>query len=270
MAAPRLGIIAGGGTLPARLAKACRAGGRDYYFLAIEGHADPSVVEGEPHGWIRLGDGGKGIARLREENIAELVFAGSVRRPSIRELRPDGYTLRFFARLGGAWIGDDSLLSAIVKTLEKEGFSVIGPEALLEGCLSAAGPYGRVVPDDDARRDIERGFEVVRAMGALDIGQAAVVQQGIVLGVEGAEGTDELIRRCGRLQRQGPGGVLVKARKPGQERRIDLPTIGADTVDLAIASGLRGIAVEAGGALVFDRERMAGLADDAGLFVVGV
>jgi hypothetical protein len=270
MAAPKLGIIAGGGTLPARLAKVCRASGREYFLLAILGHADSSLLEDEPHAWIRMGDGGKGIERLRVERVKELVFAGQVRRPSLRELRPDGYTLRFFARLGGAWIGDDSLLAAIVRTLEQEGFSVIGPDSLLENCLSVSGPYGRIAPGDDARRDIERGLDVVRAIGALDIGQAAVVQHGIVLGVEGAEGTDELIRRCGALQREGPGGILVKARKPGQERRIDLPTIGTDTVRQAIASGLSGIAVEAGGALVFDRDRIASLADDAGLFVVGV
>jgi hypothetical protein len=126
------------------------------------------------------------------------------------------------------------------------------------------------VPDAQAEDDIALGFRVVRALGALDIGQAAVVQQGLVLGLEAIEGTDALIARCAALRREGPGGVLVKAPKPGQERRADLPTIGRRTVEAAAAAGLRGIAVEAGASLVIDHAAVAVAADRAGLFVVGV
>jgi hypothetical protein len=129
---------------------------------------------------------------------------------------------------------------------------------------------GRHVPDAQAEDDIAVGFRVVRALGALDIGQAAVVQQGLVLGVEAIEGTDALIARCAALRREGPGGVLVKAPKPGQERRADLPAIGRRTVEAAAAAGLRGIAVEAGASFVLDRVATAAAADRAGLFVVGV
>lgn len=269
MAAPKLGIIAGGGALPGRLAQACRAKGRSYFVLAIEGHADPGWLADEPHSWIRLGDGGRGIDCLRAAQVEELVLAGPVRRPSLKELRPDSWGVRFLARAGREWIGDDSILSALIRALEAEGFRVVGADSLLAECVSVAGPYGRLAPDEAARRDIARGLEVVRTIGALDIGQAAVIQQGVVLGVEGAEGTDALIRRCAALRRDGPGGVLVKASKPNQERRADLPAIGSDTVRAAIASRLQGIAVEAGGALVFDRDELARLADEAGLFVVG-
>jgi DUF1009 family protein len=126
------------------------------------------------------------------------------------------------------------------------------------------------MPDEDARADIEHGIGVARALGALDIGQAVVVQQGLVLGVEAAEGTDELLRRCAGLRRDGPGGVLVKMAKPGQERRADLPTIGPQTLTLAAAAGLRGIAAEAAMTLVIDRAELVRAADEAGLFVVGV
>jgi hypothetical protein len=268
---PKLGIVAGGGSLPARLASACRASGRDYFVLALEGQADAASLAGEPSAWIRLGEGGRGIELLHGEKVSDLVFAGPVRWHGFKSLsRPDWRTVQFFARLGTALVGDDSLLSAVVKELEKEGFRVVAPESLLDGFLAVPGPYGRIEPDEEARRDIDRGVAVVAVLGRLDIGQGVIVQQGIVLGVEAAEGTDRLIERCGALRRNGPGGVLVKARKPGQERRVDLPAIGPQTVRRAAESGLRGIAVQAGGALVFERDEVVRLADDAGLFVVGV
>ena len=268
--AAKLGIVAGGGPLPARIASVCRATGRDYFVLALEGHADRGALDGTPQAWIRLGEGGKGIDLLHRENVAELVFAGAVAKPSLKELRPDLRTAKFFARLGQAWIGDDSLLSAVVHEMEREGFRVVAPESLLADVLAVEGVYGRVVPDDAARADIARGVAVAREAGRLDIGQAAIVQQGIVLGVEAAEGTDALIERCAALRRPGDGGVLVKVRKPGQERRVDLPAIGPQTVARAAAAGLRGVAVEAGGALVVDRDEVVRIADRAGLFVVGV
>ena len=268
--APKIGIVAGGGSLPGRLVSACRETGRDHFVLALEGHADASALDGVPQSWIRLGEGGKGIELLHRENVEELVFAGPVRRPGLRELRPDLRTAAFFARLGKAWIGDDTLLSAVVRELEREGFRVVGADSLLADFRAVEGLYGRIAPDAEAQADIARGLGVVRGIGALDIGQAAIVQHGIVLGVEAAEGTDELIGRCAALHRAGPGGVLVKACKPGQERRVDLPAIGPDTVSRAAGCRLRGIAVEAGGALVFDRDEVVRRADSTGLFVIGV
>jgi DUF1009 family protein len=270
MAAAKLGIVAGGGALPALLVCACIESGRDYFLLAIDGFTDPASVIDRPHAWFRLGDASKGIKLLREHQVEDLVFAGAVRRPSLKELRPDLRTIRFFAKLGKAWIGDDSLLSAVVGELETEGFSVIGAESILADFVAVPGPYGERRPDDVAQTDMDRGFDVVRRLGDLDIGQAAIIQEGIVLGVEGAEGTDNLIQRCAELHRDGPGGVLVKAPKPGQEQRVDLPTIGIGTVKAAIDCGLRGIAFEAGGVFVFDREDVIHLADQAGLFIVGV
>ncbi len=270
MVAPKLGIIAGGGSLPVRLANACLESGRDYLLLALEGHAEADLVAATPHEWIRLGAIGKTIDRLRADGVKELVLAGAVRRPSLTEIRPDSWGVKFLARIGRAWAGDDSILSALVAALEQEGFTVVGADTILDDCLAEPGPYGRMTPDENMMQDIERGLEVVRKLGELDIGQAAVVQQGVVLGVEGAEGTNGLIQRCAALQHYGVGGVLVKARKPGQERRVDLPTIGLETVKKAIEGKLSGIAIEAGGTLVFDRQEFVRLADEANLFVIGV
>ncbi|ARJ65448.1 UDP-2,3-diacylglucosamine pyrophosphatase [Magnetospirillum sp. ME-1] len=269
--APKLGIIAGGGDLPGLVAAACRAQGRPFHFLALSGHADAQVIgEDSPQDWIRLGEAGTGFERLRQAGVAEVVMIGPVRRPSLLELAPDFRTARFFARVGLKALGDDGLLRAVVAELEGEGFKVVGVDEVLSDCLAVAGPYGALAPDEQASADIARGIQVARGLGALDVGQAAVVQQGIVLGVEAIEGTDNLLRRCGPLAREGLGGVLVKVKKPGQDRRIDLPTIGMTTLREAAAAGLRGIAVEAGGALVLGRDAISAEADRLGLFVVGV
>ena len=266
-----LGIIAGSGALPRRLAESCRAAGRAVFILALEGAADQATVADVPHAWCRLGAAATGLDLLRANAVTELVLAGGVRRPSLSALLPDWRAAKFFARVGYRALGDNGLLSAIVKELEREGFRVVGADEILSADnLLAEGPLGGHMPDDEARADIEHGIGVARALGALDIGQAVVVQQGLVLGVEAAEGTDELLRRCAGLRRDGPGGVLVKMAKPGQERSADLPTIGPQTVTVAAASGLRGIAAEAAMTLVIDRAELVRAADEAGLFVVGV
>ena len=266
-----LGIIAGGGGLPRRLVERCRAQGRAVFVVALEGEAEPDTVTDVPHAWCRLGAAAKVLRLLRENGVADLVFAGGVRRPTLATIRPDWRAAKFFAKVGYRMLGDDGLFSAIARELELEGFHVVGAHELLDAAATVPeGPLGRVAPDTDADADIARGIEIARAIGALDIGQAAVVQHGLVLGVEAIEGTDALLRRCAGLRRDGPGGVLVKVEKPGQESRIDRPTIGPQTVRLAAEAGLRGIAAEAGATLLVDRDEVVRLADAAGLFVVGV
>jgi UDP-2,3-diacylglucosamine hydrolase len=265
-----LGIIAGSGRLPRRLIESCRAAGREVFVLAIEGEADRAAIESVPHAWCRVGAAGTALDLLRANAVGELVLAGAVRRPSLSALRPDWQAAKILARIGYRALGDDGLLTAVIKELEREGFRVIGADQLLAGAALPEGPLGLVRPDPDAEADIAHGMRVARAIGALDIGQAVVVQQGFVLGVEAVEGTDGLLRRCTSLRRDGPGGVLVKVEKPGQEKRADRPVIGPQTVILAAESGLCGIAGEAGATLVLDRDEVVRLADAAGIFVVGI
>lgn len=267
---PKLGIIAGGGDLPGLVVAACRAEGRPFHVLALEGHARPEVVADIPHDWIRLGSAGSGFDILKEEGVAEVLMIGPVRRPSIMELAPDLRTAHFFAKVGLKALGDDGLLRSVTREIEGEGFRVVGIDEVLADVLAPSGLYGRTHPDEQAKADIDRAVAVARALGALDVGQAVVVQQGIVLGVEAIEGTDAMLQRCKELRRQGPGGVLVKLCKPGQDRRTDLPTIGTTTVLKASEAGLRGIAVEAGRALVLGRRAVAAEADRLGLFVQGI
>lgn len=270
MTADKLGIVAGGGELPARLIEVCRERERGVFVVAFEGHTDPKTVEGVEHVWVRLGSASAALEPLRAAGVRDLVLAGPITRPSLTELRPDLKVARFFAKVGKRALGDDGLLRAIIHGLEDEGFRVLGVDDVVGDMIALAKSYGRHEPDEQAWRDIERGIEVAKAIGAQDIGQSAVVQQGIVLGVEAVEGTDALLARCRGLRRDGPGGVLVKVKKPGQERRADLPTIGARTIEDAAGAGLRGVAVEAGGTLIVDAGQVAERADAAGLFVIGV
>lgn len=165
--------------------------------------------------------------------------------------------------------GDNELLSSIVTFLEEEGFRVAGAEEVVRELLTPEGMIGSIYPDKRAQTDIETGARIARAIGALDIGQAVMVQNGIILGVEAAEGTDGLIRRCAPLKLEEKGGVLVKVKKPQQERRVDLPTIGVETVERLAEQGFSGVAVEAGASLILNRREVARRADALGVFVIG-
>ncbi len=269
--AATLGILAGGGVLPRRVAEAAIAAGRPVFLVAFEGQAEPEMVSGFPHVWVRLGAAGRTISELKKAGVVDLVMAGPVRRPTIAELGLDWRGMQLFARIGTrAALGDDGLLSAVAQELEQEGFHLLGAHQVLSGGTAQAGVLGRHAPDADAARDIDWGVHVARALGGLDIGQAVVVQQGIVLGVEAIEGTDALLSRVAGLRRAGPAGVLVKISKPQQDRRVDLPTIGPKTIVLAAAAGLRGVAIEASGTILLDRGAIVSAADESGLFLVAL
>lgn len=266
----KLGILAGGGDLPRRLAQACRASSRPYHLIAFQGEADAGALEGEPVDWTELAQVGRTLDLLRDRGCEDVVLAGRVRRPALRALVPDARGALLLAKLLPRLVlGDDSLLRTVVGELEGEGFRVVGAEAIMGELLMPAGQLGRIAADEGALADIARGRAVALALGAADVGQAVVVQQGIVLGVEAVEGTSALIDRCAALQRPGPGGVLVKLRKPDQDRRVDLPAIGPVTVRHAASAGLIGIAAEAGGTLLIDRTAAIAAADSAGLFLLG-
>ena len=267
----KLGIIAGGGSIPRRLIEHCQAQGRDFFVLAIEGNASKDLVSQDiPHMWMRLGQAGSGFKKFKEEGVEEVVMIGTIKRPTFHDLIPDFRTTAFFAKIGMKALGDDGLLRAVIKEIEGEGMIVRGIQEVMPDILVKEGVLGKHKPDKQAMADIRRGIEVALVLGELDVGQSVIVQQGLVLGVEGIEGTDELIRRCGEYRRKGAGGVLVKLRKPQQDMRIDLPTIGTRSVLRAKESGLRGIAVHAGNGLIVDEAEMIKTADKEGLFIIGV
>jgi DUF1009 family protein len=267
----KVAVIAGGGNLPAQLIRACEQAGHEVFVVGFENQTDPAIFEGREHLYTRIGAAGQIMSTLRAHGFRDLVFIGSIRRPTIGELRPDFRTARFYARLGLRALGDNGLLSAMRKELESEGFSIHGVQEFASDLLAAEGALGKHRPRKKADwADIEAALRLSREMGRLDVGQAVIVQEGIVLGVEAIEGTDELLRRCAKYRRRGRGGVLVKSCKPAQDRDLDLPTIGPETVRLAAEAQLAGIVIEAGHSLIVDPETVAELANKAGLYVMAV
>ncbi len=266
-----LGILAGGGPLPGRVAAAAQAAGRAVFVIGLDGFAEPAVIAAYPHEFVRLGAAGRILGLLRAHRCRDLVLVGPVRRPSIMDIRPDGDGARLLARIGrAAFGGDDGLLAAVVRVLGDEGFRVLGAHEILTEALGPRGLLSRTTPDAQGMSDIARGVAVTRALGAVDVGQGCVVQQGIVLCVEAIEGTDAMLARAATLARPGPGGVLVKLVKPGQDRRADLPAIGPHTLRAAAAAGLRGVAFEAGGTILMERAAACAAANEAGLFLLGI
>lgn len=266
-----LGIIAGGGGLPAQVARAAQAAGRDVFIAGIDGYADPALLTPFPHRFYRLGAVGAMIRAFRDHGCTDLVMIGPVKRPSFLSLRPDAEGARLLARVGkAAFLGDDGLLAAIVAVLSEEGFRILGAHEIMRDAVVPEGLLTQVAPDAQAMADIHRGVEVLKLIGAADIGQACVVQQGLVLAVETVEGTDAMLARIPAVSRSGPAGILVKIAKPQQERRADLPTIGPLTVSHAVGAGLRGLAFEAGGTILVEREILIQTADRAGFFLFGL
>lgn len=267
----KLGIIAGGGSIPKMLIEECVAQNKDFAVMAIEGNAEKDLFKGinAPCKWIRIGQAGSGFKFFKDEKVEEVVMIGTIKRPSIFDIVPDLRTTAFFAKISAKALGDDGLLRAVVDEIEKDGMKVKGVHEVMPSLLIKEGVLTKKHPTKEHLTDIKRGVEAAFELGRLDIGQAVVVQHGLVLGVEGIEGTDELIRRCKDYRRKGGGGVLVKLRKPQQDMRIDLPTIGPRSVERAHESGLEGIVVHAGNGLIVDEKETIALADKYKMFIVG-
>lgn len=273
----KLGLIAGGGDLPASIARACEAAGKPVFVIALSGWADEAVIGRFEHEWAGVGEMGKVFDLFKDAGCDAVTFAGVVRRPNFRTLKVDWRGAKLLPKaLMAARKGDDALLRFVVDAFEAEGFRILGAEEAARALTADAGSIGRWTPAPEHWSDIALAFRVARALGVHDIGQAVSVCEGLVLAVEAQEGTDAMLARTATLpveirgDAQARKGVLVKAPKPGQERRVDLPTVGVATVRGAARAGLAGIAVEAGGALIIDRDAVAAEADAAGLFVTGV
>jgi UDP-2,3-diacylglucosamine hydrolase len=272
-----VGVIAGGGAMPFAVAESLAARGIAPVLFPLRGACDPVRVEKFRHRWISVGQLGRATRLFREEGCRDLIFIGTLMRPSLSEIRFDIKTLRLLGNVIRAFRGgDDHLLSGVGRLLEQDGFHMVGikdvaPDLLMpEGCITRAWPSG------NATTDIERGRAVLAALGPFDIGQAVVVIDGHVVAVEDIEGTDGLLQRVARLRSEGRiraasgRGVLVKAPKSGQDLRFDLPTIGPRTVEGVAAAGLSGIAVIAGNTIAAEPQAMIELADAKYLFVIGL
>ncbi len=240
-----LGIIAGGGELPHAVAQSVMESGRKLHILALRGIADESWLPGFSHEWMGVGELGRSLKLLAAAGVREMILIGQVDRPTFSEIKLDARgAMMLPSLLTAARKGDDALLKAISDFYAREGFVVLTAMDAAPGLVTAQGPLGKLAPDGRHEEDIRRGFAIVRALGVEDVGQAAIVCEGLPLCVEAAEGTDAMIARVATLRPNLRGtpekkrGVLVKALKPMQDRKTDLPVIGVKTVRNAHAVGL--------------------------------
>ena len=272
-----IGLVAGGGAMPFAVADSLVAHGIEPVLFALRGACDPIKVTRFRHHWISVGQYGRAISLFRAENCHDLLFIGTLVRPALSEIRLDWGTLRVIPRVLAAFRGgDDHLLSGIGGILERDGFRMVGIKDVVPDLLMPEGYLTRVAPSAGISADIALGREVLTALSPYDVGQAVVVIDGHVVGVEDIEGTDGLLSRVARLRNEGrirakPGsGVLVKAPKRGQDLRFDLPTVGPRTVEGAAAAGLAGIAVAAGNTVIAEPQAVIEAADASGIFVIGL
>ena len=276
MTASRLAIVAGGGDLPRRVAEQARRSGRDPFVVGLKGFVEQALLADFGGPELSVGELGRLIQLMKKEGCEEMVFAGSLKRPDFASLKLDLKGVQSLPKiLAAAKKGDDALLRSVMDIFADAGFRIIGAEEVLDDLRVVAGPLGAISPTAEHWLDILRAAEVAKVSGLLEIGQGAISCAGLILAVEAQEGTDRMLARIPELAPEIRGtpdarrGVLVKRPKPQQEMRIDLPTIGVTTVAGAAKAGLAGIAVQAGAALVVDREAVAAAADAAGIFIYG-
>src|SRR3984893_15924014 len=272
-----IAIICGGGSFPGAVAEAIVRSGRQPVLFGLKGWADPKIIERHTHHWIAIGQVGRFFRLAHEEHCKDVLFSCSRWRPPLTQVRLDWQTIRLLPRLALAFRGgDDRLLSGIASMAEDGGLRVIGVRDVAPEVFVPEGVLGHHQPSASDRSDIARGMQLIAALGPFDVGQAAIVANNHVLAVEAAEGTDNMLARIAELRRQGrvttpPGvGVLVKAPKPGQDRRFDLPSIGPRTIEGVARAGLAGVAVAAGSTIIAEATEVVAIADRDNIFVAGV
>jgi DUF1009 family protein len=272
-----VGILAAGGTLPFAIAAALLARGQEVVVFGFEGLCDPEAITRHRHHWVGIGQAGRLFRLLQAERVRDIVMIGTMIRPAIRDVRLDWTSISLLPQLIGALRGgDDHLLVRIGRIFENRGFRLVGLHDLVPEILMPTGHLTRAAPDADALTDVAVGQDVLRALSPFDIGQAVVVVDRHVIGVEGIEGTDALLSRVaqlraeGRIRKKAGRGVLVKAPKAGQDLRFDLPTVGPRTIDGIVSAALGGLAVTEGRAIAVEPQAMIERADRAGVFLVGM
>jgi UDP-2,3-diacylglucosamine hydrolase len=264
----KIGLIAGRGQFPILCAQAARRRGLAVVAVAHRDETDPALArQVEEVHWVYVGQLGKIIRIFQAAGVHTALMAGAINRGRLfTHFRPDLRALSLIRRVGAGH--DDRLLRAVAAEMEGEGIRIASATMFLEELMAPAGPLGRHRPTADQKKDIDFGFTMAKEIGRLDIGQCAVVRHQVVVALEAAEGTDEAIRRGGRLA--GPGAVVVKVCKPQQDLRFDLPAVGLGTIAVMQEVGATVLAVEAGKTVIFDRDDMVHAADRAGIVVWGV
>ena len=270
----KLGIIAGKGDVPRLIAEDRLRRGEDTFIIMIKGFEE-AWMKTFDHELCGIAETGKMLKALRNNACDTLTFIGNIKRPDFSRLKPDLKAVTLLPQvLKEATKGDDALLRALVKIFEDEGFSVVGAQDVLAPLKCQSGYLSQRRPSDTLIQDIRHAYTIAGDIGRLDIGQGVVVANGIVLAVEAQEGTDQMLKRVSNLPQDIRGdedeqvGVLLKRPKPIQERRVDLPTIGPETVRRAAEAGLAGVVFVEDGILIVNRDEIVSLADELGLCLI--
>ena len=264
--ASKLGIIAGSGDLPQEIARLQQESGGEVVIAAID---QKNSFKNFEHKYFALGSVGAIFDYFKENSVEEIIIIGGVKRPDLKSLKVDlSGGILISKILKQKILGDDNLLKIVASYIESKGFKVISPETILKRRIN----YGEIItskndPSLENKTDIEIGKEVIKALGKLDIGQSVVVSSGYVIGIEAAEGTDNLIDRCAVLRKEKKGGVLVKMSKSSQDMRLDVPVIGPDTIEKLAKNGFSGIAIEKDGVIIINPEKTKFLLDKNGIFL---
>ena len=264
----KIGLIAGKGQFPLLFARGARARGLKVVAAAHRGDTDPALeaLVDQLH-WVYVGQLGKIIKLFKSQGVRQAVMAGGISRGRLfSHFRPDFRALALIRRVGAG--KDDAILKAVADELEGEGITIVPSTLFLEELLAPAGQLSRRAPTPEELADIHFGFKIAKEIGQLDIGQCVVVRRQVVAALEAIEGTDECIRRGGKLA--GAGTVVVKVSKPGQDLRFDVPTVGVDTIQTMLETGAAALALEAEKTLIFDKDAALDLANQAGIAVWGM
>ena len=268
----KLAIIAGSGLLPLKAIESCQQTGQDFHIFAISGFAAKKDLQGFLNvTWVRLGAFGKLIRAMKKQSISHVMLIGAVKRPRLRQIIPDVTTLKLLLEIRKRRIvGDSALLDFVKLKLQNWGFNIVGLHEILPSLLAPKGVLTTAEPSSNDLKYITHGFDIAKGIGALDIGQAILMQEDLVIGVEAIEGTDALIQRCSSLLRGQAKAILIKVKKPQQDKSLDLPTIGVNTILNAKDNLIKGIAVEADNVLIASLEEVINLANENNIFIVGI
>ena len=266
----KIAIVAGNGDLPALVIEKCIQLGKPYFLIIIKDHGEDTMNKFKCDYILKLNQIGKAIKILKNNKINEIIMIGSIKRPSLRDIIPDLWTARFLAKIANKSQGDDNILKNLSKELEYEGFKIFAPENFIINSLSKKGFMGKIKSSKSHNADMAKGFKIAKKFGELDIGQSLVIENGLVLALEAAEGTDEMIKRSFNYKKSKKHSILIKVIKTSQEKRIDRPVIGVETIKLAFKYGFAGIALEANEVLIIDYEKTISIADKKNIFIKGI
>lgn len=261
-----LGIIAGTGALPISIANNCLNQGRQCYIAIVSDEVDIVLYKNLPHQIFKVGKVGSLIEYFKQHNVKNVVFAGGIKRINLKSIKVDLTGSILLARiLKQKFLGDDKILTIIASFLEEKGFKVISSNDLLTANNNVV--VTRILPSKRDLQDIELGVKLLKNIGSIDVGQSVIVEDGYILGIEAAEGTDNLIKRCADLRKKAAGAVLVKMMKDGQDSRMDLPTIGSETINNLNKYKYKGLAIQKGKVIIIDPELTKELANKYGIFI---